>query len=116
MHRQEKVEARIKKILSDVIKHQLKDPRVDGNVTVSRVEVTNDISLAKIYFSILADEAARREIMQALDKAKGFLRTELAKDLKVRHTPALEFKLDTSVEQGMRIQHLLNEIKEEERS
>jgi ribosome-binding factor A len=111
MHRQEKMAARIQKILADVISRDLKDPRVAlSNVTVSRVEVSSDVSVARVYFSILEEEAKREEIMQALKKAKGFFRSELAKDLTIRYAPALEFKLDQSIERGMRIIGLLNDI------
>jgi ribosome-binding factor A len=110
MHRREKMAAQIKKALSDIISHDLKDPRVAGHVTISRVEVSADVSIAKIYFSILAEAEARQEIMQALNKAKGFFRSELARDMTIRHVPLLEFKLDYSIERGMRVMSLLNNL------
>jgi ribosome-binding factor A len=111
MHRQDKIAAQIKKALSAIISRDMKDPRVsDNNVTVSRVEVSADVSVAKVYFSVMEADELRRDIMKALDQAKGFCRSELAKELKIRHVPVLEFKLDHSIERGMHIMGFLNEI------
>jgi len=115
--RQERMAAEIKKILSMILFDTVKDPRIDSSaVTVNRVELSNDLSFARIYFSILAEDSCREDILNALLKAKGFIRTELGKYLKLRHIPELDFKLDKSIEQGFRIAALLNEIKEVEQN
>lgn len=113
--RQERMSIEIKKILAQIIQGQVKDPRIDfATVSVTRVDVTNDLSHAKINVSILGDSAKQEDSMKALQNARGFVRKELAQQLQVRHAPDLEFLLDKSVEHGLRINALLNDIKAEE--
>lgn len=115
--RQERLAAEIKKILSMILLDAVKDPRIDFSaVSVNRVDLSNDLSFARIYFSILAEESRREDILNALLKAKGYIRTELGKHIKLRHVPELDFKLDKSIEQGFRIAALLDEIKEVEQN
>ncbi|TVX93938.1 30S ribosome-binding factor RbfA [Paenibacillus agilis] len=101
----------IKKELSMLIQTELKDPRI-GFLTVTGVEVTSDLSLAKVYLSVLGDDEARDNSLKALEKANGFLRSELGKRIRFRHTPELVFKLDTSIAYGSKIERLLTEIKD----
>ncbi|CAH0119855.1 MULTISPECIES: 30S ribosome-binding factor RbfA [unclassified Paenibacillus] len=108
-----RVGEQLKKELSGLIQTELKDPRV-GFVTVTGVEVTNDLSQAKVYLSVLGDEQQKEDTLKALMKANGFLRSELGKRIRLRHTPELVFKFDTSIEYGSRIEKLLDEIKHEE--
>ncbi|MGZ9584592.1 30S ribosome-binding factor RbfA [Paenibacillus marinisediminis] len=106
-----RVGEQIKKELSQLIQMELKDPRI-GFLTVTGVEVTNDLSMAKIYLSVLGDDEARENSLKALEKAKGFLRSELGKRIMLRHTPELVFKLDSSIEYGSRIERILNDIRD----
>ncbi|WP_028545199.1 30S ribosome-binding factor RbfA [Paenibacillus taiwanensis] len=106
-----RVGEQIKKELSLLIQTELKDPRI-GFLTVTGVDVTNDLSLAKVYLSVLGDEEARENSLKALDKANGYLRSELGKRIRFRHTPELVFKLDTSIEYGSRIERLLNDVRD----
>lgn len=108
-----RVGEQLKKELSGLIQTELKDPRV-GFVTVTGVEVTNDLSQAKVYLSVLGDDQQKEDTLKALMKANGFLRSELGKRIRLRHTPELIFKFDTSIEYGSRIEKLLDEIKHEE--
>lgn len=111
--RQERMSVEIKKMLSAIIKDQVKDPRIDlGAVSITRVDVTNDISHAKVYVSVLGDASKQEETMNALQKAKGFIRSELARVLEIRYAPDLELKLDKSIEHGIHISALLEELKE----
>lgn len=113
--RQERMSVEIKKILAQIIKDQIKDPRIDfTTVSVTRVEVPNDLSHARINISVLGDEAKQEETMKALQNARGFIRKELAQQLQIRHAPEIEFRLDKSIEHGIRISALLNELKTEE--
>lgn len=91
----------------------LKDPRI-GFASIVQVEVTNDLSLAKIYVSVLGDEAAKKETLKGLQSATGFIRSELARRLQLRHTPQLQFQLDKSIEHGARISELLSEVNKQE--
>ena len=108
-HRAIRVAEEIRKEVSQMIGSQLKDPRI-GFVTITSVEVTNDLRHAKIFLSTLGSEEARKETFTALNKAKGFVRTELSGRLKLRCTPELVFVFDESVEHGAKILKLLNEV------
>ncbi|MEN6348039.1 MAG: 30S ribosome-binding factor RbfA [Syntrophomonas sp.] len=114
--RQERMSVEVKRVLSRIIQEDIKDPRIDfSSVSITRVDVSNDYSHARVNISILGDEAKQEETMKALQKARGYIRTELAKEIQVRHAPELEFRLDRSIEHGIRISSLLEELKEEEK-
>jgi ribosome-binding factor A len=104
-----RVSEQIKKELSVLIQSELKDPRI-GFVTVTGVEVPNDFAQAKVYLSVLGDEEQKKNTLIALDKANGFLRSELGKRIRFRHTPELIFKFDESIAYGSHIEKLLSEI------
>lgn len=108
-----RVGEQIKKELSVLIQNEVKDPRV-GFVTVTGVDITSDLSQAKVYISIFGDEEKKAESLKGLDKALGYLRTELGKRMRLRHTPELIFKVDESIEYGSRIEKLLGEITQDE--
>ena len=110
-----RVGEQIKKELSQIIQFEWKDPAV-GFLTVTGVDVTNDLSQAKVYVSVLGDDAQKEAAMQALNRGKGFLRSEIGKRIRLRHVPELVFQFDHSIEYGSRIQKLLEEIRQEERS
>lgn len=104
-----RVSEQIKKELSQIIQMELKDPRI-GFITVTGVETTSDLSQARVYLSVLGSDEQKEASLKALDKATGFLRSELGKRMKLRHTPELLFKFDSSIEYGSRIESLLTEI------
>lgn len=108
-----RVGEQIKKEISQLIQYEVKDPRI-GFVTVTGVEVTGDLSQAKIYISILGNEEELQNTLVALEKAKGFLRSEIGKRIRLRHTPELIFKLDESIAYGSKIEKLLKNIQEPE--
>jgi len=104
----------IKRILSAIFLQDIKDPRIDfSTVSVTRVDIPADISHARINISVLGDETHQNETMQALQKARGYIRTELARQLQIRHAPELEFRLDKSIEHGIHISSLLDELSKE---
>ncbi|ABI68217.1 30S ribosome-binding factor RbfA [Syntrophomonas wolfei] len=112
--RQERMSVEIMRVLSQIIQEEIKDPRIEfKNLSITRIDLSNDYSHARVNISILGDEIQREEAMKALQKAKGYIRSALAQQLKVRHAPELEFRLDRSIEHGIRISSLLEEIKEE---
>ena len=86
---------------------KLKDPRVHELTTITGVDVTGDLSLARVYFTVLGDQAAIEETGRGLQAASGFLHRHLGKVLTVRQVPTLEFRYDPSVAQGDRIERLL---------
>jgi len=112
--RQERMTVEIKRIISHVIQDEIKDPRIDfATVSITRVEVSSDIGHARVNISVLGDEAKQEETMKALQKAKGYIRSEVASELKVKHAPELEFRIDRSIEHGIKISSLLEELKED---
>ena len=88
----------------------LKDPRVEGLVTLTRVEVTKDLEYAKVYVSVLDGTADAKAVMDGLKSASGFLRRELAAALNLRRTPSLRLIADDSLAQGARILGILDDM------
>jgi ribosome-binding factor A len=111
--RSQRVGEQIQKEISALLLKGLKDPRV-GFVTITEVKVTSDLGSARIYFTVMGDEQARRQTTQGLTSAGPYLRRELAKRLRLRHVPELIFEFDTALEYGNRIASLLQEIKQKE--
>ena len=102
--------------LGSAILRHLRDPRV-GFVTVTRVELSADLHYAKVFYSVIGDQAKRKETHEALNHARGFLQRDLAKELNLRYTPHLDFYLDDSLDHSLEIDGILKEIhKEEEKS
>lgn len=107
--RSDKVAEEIHKIVSALLIRGLKDPRI-GFVTITGVKVTTDIRQATIYFTVIGSDEEKRDTEAGLNSARGFIRKELAQDLKMRFTPEVIFKYDTSVEYGQHIESILKEI------
>ncbi|MGI5911195.1 MAG: 30S ribosome-binding factor RbfA [Syntrophomonadaceae bacterium] len=111
--RQERMSVELKRTMARIIQEDIKDPRIDfTSVSITRVDLSNDLSHARVYISILGDNNKQEETMLALQKAKGYIRSELAASLQVRHAPELEFRLDRSIEHGINISTLLDKLKE----
>ena len=106
--RASRIADQIQRDLSGLIRQEVKDPRV-GLVTITAVEVTRDLSHAKVYVSSLAEVAVIEQSVEALQHAAGFLRSQLGRRLKVRSVPQLQFLYDASVERGVRLSHLIDE-------
>lgn len=104
-----RVGEQLKKELSQIIQSELKDPGI-GFITVTGVDVTSDLSQARVYLSVLGSDEQKEQTLQALARAKGFLRTEVGKRIRLRHTPELIFVFDTSIEYGSKIESLLEQI------
>ncbi len=104
-----RVAEQIKKELSLILQTEFKDPRL-GFITVTGVDLTNDLSQAKVYLSVMGSDEQKEETLKALGKGTGYLRSELGKRIRMRHTPELLFKFDTSIEYGSRIENLLQQI------
>ena len=110
-HRANRVAEEIKKEVTQMLREEIKDPRI-GFVTVTGIEVTSDIRYAKVFISVLGDDEAKVQSLKALEKAKGFVRSELGKRIRLRYIPEISFKFDSSIEHGARIMKLLNEVKD----
>ena len=106
--RMRRVDEAVREVLSDAITKQLKDPRV-GFVTVTAVETAPDLRRARVFVSVLGDGGVRKRSMQGLQSAHGVLQRVVARELRLKHTPTLEFVYDDTSERGMRIAQLIDE-------
>jgi ribosome-binding factor A len=104
--RMRRVDEAVREVLSDAISQQVKDPRV-GFVTVTAVETAPDLRRARVFVSVLGDAGVRRRSMQGLQSAHGVLQRAVASELRLKHTPTLEFVYDDTSERGMRIAELI---------
>ncbi len=106
--RSRRIAEQVQRELSDIIRLELKDPRV-GMITIVDVEVSHDQSHARVFFTLLGDQQAVEESTRGLQHAAGFLRSELAHRMRLRVVPQLQFKYDESVERGMRLSRLIDD-------
>jgi ribosome-binding factor A len=104
--RMRRVDEGVRQVLSDAL-IEIKDPRV-GFVTVTAVDTTSDLRHATVYVSVLGDPGVRRRTLEGLQSAHGFLQRRIASELRLKHTPTLDFAYDDSVDRGMRISALLD--------
>lgn len=112
-HRIARINEAVREVLNRAVR-EVKDPRVrEALVSVSAAEVSGDLSVAKIYVSVLAGDEA--EAVRGMNAARGFLRTYLARELDLRKTPALTFVRDTSAERGAHVAELLRQIEQEQK-
>lgn len=107
-----RVGEQIKKELSQIIQSELKDPRI-GFITVTGVDVTNDLSQAKIFLSVLGTDEQKEETLKALGRGSGFIRSELGKRIRLRKIPELLFRFDASIDYGSKIERLLDQVNAE---
>ncbi len=107
--RSEKVAEAIHEMVSGLLVKGLKDPRI-GFVTLTGVKVTDDLHLATIYFTVIGSEEEKSATEKGLNSARGFIRKEMGKSLRMRYVPDIIFRYDESVEYGSRIESLLKEI------
>jgi len=113
--RREKVVSALKREISSIVHDDLKDSRL-GFVTIMRVDLSDDLKYARVYFSVLGSEKEQKATQQALENAKPFIRCLLAQRINLRFVPEIIFKLDHSAEYSIRIQQKLDKIKAEKRN
>lgn len=104
-----RIDEEFKKEISNIISYDLKEPKVTGLVSVTRVKVTPDLKYAKVWVSILNSKNTE-ETLEGLKKSAGFIRSELAKRINLRYTPELSFVVDDSLEYGAKIDSILKDI------
>lgn len=116
-HRQGRMGEEIRKIISDLLFKGLKDPRLSAMISITAVEVTSDGSYATAYVSVLGMDpdkekaaAQQQDTLDALNSAKGFIRKEIGRQIKLRHVPDLIFKIDKSLEYGRHIDELISTL------
>lgn len=108
VRREDRVADEVKRILAKSIQRDLKDPRVPPFTSVTDVKVTRDFSYATCFVSVLGSPDEQKACLEALEKSKGFLRSKIAKQLTIRVTPELRFKLDDTYERAKRIDQLID--------
>ena len=111
--RLERVSELIKQSLSHNILTKVRDTRL-GFVTITEVRVSADLSSARVYYSVMGNEKVKRSTEVALKQARGFLQRELSSEIKIRVTPTLSFHFDPSLQYGMKIENILQKIRDEE--
>lgn len=114
VHRTNRLKEAMKEEISDIIRKEIKDPRIGEMTSITAVEVTNDLRHAKVYASVFGDEKKQNDAIRGLQSAAGFIRSELARRIRLRHTPELVFHLDTSIAHGARISELIHQVKKQE--
>lgn len=112
-HRVERIQAQVREEVSQMLATEVRDPGV-GLVTVTRAKVTGDLSLARVYWTIIGDAAERKKTAKALERAQGFVRHLLAERLSLRRVPELKFIYDESVAAQDRIEQIIMEIHAED--
>jgi len=113
-HRKEKVARVIKQVVGEAIVHRMQDPRITAFITVTRVEVSGDLAIAKVYLSVQGDEATERRTIVALRHARGFLQREVAQALSIRQCPEVRFEIDQAAKEARRTMELLEENRRRE--
>jgi ribosome-binding factor A len=114
IHRIERVNNLIRREVSELIQHQAKDPRLDAFVAVTEVITSPDLKYAKVFVSCINGKQEEQKTLGVLNAASGFLRTELAKKLRLRRIPELSFYWDDSIEHGDRILRLIDQVSSEQ--
>lgn len=105
-----RINGEVKKELSILISREIKDPRINPMTSVIDVEVAPDLKTAKVYISVMGDEESRDETYQGLRSAASYMRSQLARSLNLRNTPELIFIMDSSIEYGVNMSKLIDEV------
>lgn len=111
-----RINEEVKKEISNIIRDDIHDPRLTGMVSITRVEVTNDLRYAKVFISIFGSDESKAETLEALKSSVGFIRREVGHRVKLRYTPEILLELDESIEHGMHINDLLSNLKEKNKN
>lgn len=105
-----RINGEVQKELSNIIRGEIKDPRISPLTSVVSVEVTPDLKICKAYISVLGNEEAQKETLAGLKSAEGFIRTKLAKTINLRNTPEIKFVMDQSIEYGVNMSRKIDEV------
>lgn len=111
--RQHRLNQLLREEIAKLLDHETEDPQLATLISVTEVDVSSDLKQARVFVSVLADEQGAEATLKRLRHAARFFRRELAERLNLRHTPDLDFQLDTSIARGSRVLHLLRGIEQE---
>ena len=107
-----RINGEVLKELSDIIRSEIKDPRINPMTSVVAVEVAPDLKTCKAYISVLGDEKSQKDTITGLKSAEGYIRRQLARTVNLRNTPEIRFILDQSIEYGINMSKLIDEVTE----
>ncbi|MFS8541277.1 MAG: 30S ribosome-binding factor RbfA [Tissierellales bacterium] len=110
-----RISEEMRKVISELLSREIKDPRISPLTSVTKVEVTNDLSYAFIYVSVLGNDEDKANTIKGLQSAKGYIKREIGNRIDLRILPELVFRLDESIEQGIYISQLIDKISREDR-
>ncbi len=105
-----RINAEVQKELSNIIRGEIKDPRIHPMTSVMAVEVAPDLKTCKAFISVLGSEEAKQSTIRGLKSAEGYIRRQLAKNLNLRNTPEIRFILDESIEYGVNMSKLIDDV------
>ena len=105
-----RVNGEVQRVLAEIIRGEIKDPRISPWTSVVSVEVAPDLKSCKAWISVLGDEEARKSTLEGLKSAEGFIRRQLAKIVNLRNTPEISFVMDQSIEYGVNMSHRIDEV------
>ncbi len=105
-----RINGEVQRVLAEIIRSELKDPRINPMTTVMEVEVAPDLKSAKAFISVLGDAQSQADTLAGLNSAVGFIRNQLAKKINLRNTPEIRFIMDQSVEYGINMSKLIDEV------
>lgn len=112
-HRSERISTIVKEAIADALASEVNDPRV-GFVTVTSVDVTRDLSLARVRISVMGDDEEKQRALEGINSARGFIRSILARTLELRTVPELRFEIDSGLEHAARVDQILSSLRSEE--
>ena len=105
-----RINGEVQRELSNIIRGEIKDPRINPLTSVVAVEVALDLKTCKAYISVLGDEESQAKTLAGLKSAEGFIRSKLAKTVNLRNTPEIRFVLDQSIEYGVKMSKMIDEV------
>ena len=109
-----RVNGEVHRVLAEVIRSEIKDPRINPMTSVVAVEVAPDLKSCKAYISVLGDEKSQKDTLAGLKSAEGYIRSKLAKNINLRNTPEVRFVLDQSIEYGVNMSKLIDDVNKEQ--
>ncbi|MDO4260502.1 MAG: 30S ribosome-binding factor RbfA [Eubacteriales bacterium] len=105
-----RINGEVQKVLSEIIRTEIKDPRIHPMTSVVTVEVAPDLKTCKAYVSVLGDEESQQSTLAGLKSAEGYIRRQLARELNLRNTPEVSFIMDQSIAYGVNMSRLIDEV------
>lgn len=108
-----RINGEVQRVLAEIIRGEIKDPRIGELTSVVAVEVAPDLKTCKAWISVLGDEKAREDTLAGLNSAEGFIRSQLARKINLRNTPQINFIMDQSIEYGVSMSKKIDDIQRE---